>query len=132
MMRVLATGEYVSQVGIEPTTRGLKVPCSTTELLAQTLSILPAKPNYTYDYYRPRSSSVSVTVSVIGEAMSKERANGEGPVYRTRSSPEGLDYRYLRLRVLRPLTAPAGVVGLRYPSVTRAHSPVPTIQGRTL
>jgi hypothetical protein len=26
----------VSQVGIEPTTRGLKVPCSTTELLALT------------------------------------------------------------------------------------------------
>ena len=25
----------VSQVGIEPTTRGLKVPCSTTELLAR-------------------------------------------------------------------------------------------------
>jgi hypothetical protein len=34
-MRVLATGRYVSQVGIEPTTRGLKVPCSTTELLAR-------------------------------------------------------------------------------------------------
>src|SRR5919112_5857660 len=29
--------EQVSQVGIEPTTRGLKVPCSTTELLAQAL-----------------------------------------------------------------------------------------------
>src|ERR687898_855020 len=27
----------VSQVGIEPTTRGLKVPCSTTELLARLL-----------------------------------------------------------------------------------------------
>src|SRR5215212_1087162 len=32
-----STGEYVSQVGIEPTTRGLKVPCSATELLAQAL-----------------------------------------------------------------------------------------------
>src|SRR5215203_5932403 len=29
--------EQVSQVGIEPTTRGLKVPCSATELLAQAL-----------------------------------------------------------------------------------------------
>src|SRR5215208_5546504 len=28
----------VSQVGIEPTTRGLKVPCSATELLARTLA----------------------------------------------------------------------------------------------
>src|ERR687893_536569 len=33
----LAAGEQVSQVGIEPTTRGLKVPCSATELLAQAL-----------------------------------------------------------------------------------------------
>ena len=32
----------MSQVGIEPTTRGLKVPCSATELLAPTLArILP-------------------------------------------------------------------------------------------
>src|SRR5215210_9048244 len=29
--------EQLSQVGIEPTTRGLKVPCSATELLAQAL-----------------------------------------------------------------------------------------------
>src|ERR671921_1428996 len=29
--------EQVSQVGIEPTTRGLKVPCSATELLTQAL-----------------------------------------------------------------------------------------------
>src|SRR5215208_1240767 len=35
MRRGLRPGEYVSQVGIEPTTRGLKVPCSTTELLAR-------------------------------------------------------------------------------------------------
>ena len=34
---ILAAGEQVSQVGIEPTTRGLKVPCSATELLAQAL-----------------------------------------------------------------------------------------------
>ena len=30
-----SVGNAVSQVGIEPTTRGLKVPCSTTELLAR-------------------------------------------------------------------------------------------------
>src|SRR5215210_2764918 len=37
--------EYVSQVGIEPTTRGLKVPCSTTELLAQALPRVYSKTN---------------------------------------------------------------------------------------
>src|ERR687890_2225519 len=47
---VLTTDEYVSQVGIEPTTRGLKVPCSTTELLAQAL---PDSTSKTQQYARP-------------------------------------------------------------------------------
>ena len=47
---IFATGEQVSQVGIEPTTRGLKVPCSATELLAQAL---PDSTSKTQQYARP-------------------------------------------------------------------------------
>jgi hypothetical protein len=58
----------VSQVGIEPTTRGLKVPCSTTELLAQAL---PDSTSKTLHSPRPPPfpivCRVSLSVSVMEE-----------------------------------------------------------------
>src|SRR5918998_3494237 len=79
MKRVLAAEEYVSQVGIEPTTRGLKVPCSTTELLAQAL---PDSTSKTQQYARPPRQPRLYAMAVTGGRMTKKWANGEGSVFR--------------------------------------------------
>ena len=68
----------MSQVGIEPTTRGLKVPCSTTELLAQAL---PDSTSKTQQYAQPPPNPIVCRAS-NWRKMAIERTNGEGSVFK--------------------------------------------------